>query len=66
METVGSLVAVSAGHLGPTYLLPQKQDKMKSLAAIVALATFLAVPATAVPVWGQCKHYSLFDAVQSD
>ncbi|KAI0686155.1 glycoside hydrolase superfamily [Earliella scabrosa] len=27
---------------------------MKSLAAIVALATFLAVPATAVPVWGQC------------
>ena len=38
---------------------------MKSLAAIVALATFLAVPATAVPVWGQCKQY-MFYAVQWD
>ncbi|RDX48524.1 hypothetical protein OH76DRAFT_659690 [Lentinus brumalis] len=27
---------------------------MKSLAALVALATFLAVPANAVAVWGQC------------
>ena len=27
---------------------------MKSLAALVALATALAVPANAVAVWGQC------------
>ena len=30
---------------------------MKSLAALVALATLLAVPANAVAVWGQCKYF---------
>ena len=35
----------------PVYLGPRK---MKSLAALVALSTALAVPANAVAVWGQC------------
>lgn len=32
---------------------------MKYLAALVSLATVIAIPAQAVAVWGQCKLYTI-------